>query len=68
VVDFYVDLHTAFSIVALLARVRSGGSDRQVEIPMLATTLAISPLQTSEYFGTGQNLQPLGSAHPSNAP
>ena len=35
---------------------------------MFATTLAISALQTSEYFGTGKNPQPLGSAHPRNAP
>jgi crotonobetainyl-CoA:carnitine CoA-transferase CaiB-like acyl-CoA transferase len=35
---------------------------------MFAATLAISALQTSEYFGTGRNPVKLGSAHPRNAP
>ena len=68
VVDFAAGLYAAFSIAALLARVRSGGPGGQIDIPMFATTLAISALQTSEYFGTGKNPQALGSAHPRNAP
>jgi crotonobetainyl-CoA:carnitine CoA-transferase CaiB-like acyl-CoA transferase len=35
---------------------------------MFGTTLAISALQTSEFFGTGRNPRKLGSAHPRNAP
>jgi crotonobetainyl-CoA:carnitine CoA-transferase CaiB-like acyl-CoA transferase len=35
---------------------------------MVGATIAISALQTSEYFGTGQNPRKLGSAHPRNAP
>jgi formyl-CoA transferase len=35
---------------------------------MLGVCLAISALQTSEYFGTGKDPLPLGSAHPRNAP
>src|SRR5258706_255127 len=43
-------------------------ADVLIDVPMLATTLAIAALQTSEYFGTGQDPKPLGSAHPRNAP
>jgi crotonobetainyl-CoA:carnitine CoA-transferase CaiB-like acyl-CoA transferase len=35
---------------------------------MLDCLLAASALQTSEYWGTGRDPQPLGSAHPRNAP
>ena len=35
---------------------------------MFGCTLAISALQTSEYFGTGSSPKKLGSAHPRNAP
>ena len=66
--DFASGLSAAYSIAALLARVRAGGAGGHIDVPMFATTLAISALQTSEYFGTGRNPRKLGSAHPRNAP
>jgi crotonobetainyl-CoA:carnitine CoA-transferase CaiB-like acyl-CoA transferase len=51
-----------------VAHVRGGGEGVHIDVPMLATTLAIGALQTSEYFGTGRDPKPLGSAHPRNAP
>jgi formyl-CoA transferase len=35
---------------------------------MLGATLGIAALQTSEFFGSGRDPMPLGSAHPRNAP
>jgi len=67
-VDFTAGLYAAFTIAAVLARVRAGGPGAQVDIPMFGTTIAVSALQTSEYFGTGRNPGKLGSAHPRNAP
>ena len=66
--DFASGLYAAYSIAALLARVRAGGPGGHIDVPMFAATLAISALQTSEYFGTGRNPRKLGSAHPRNAP
>lgn len=67
-VDFGAGLYAAFTIAALIARVRAGGAGGQVDVPMFATTIGMSALQTSEYFGTGRNPRKLGSAHPRNAP
>lgn len=66
--DFASGLYAAYSIAALIARVRDGGPGGHIDVPMFAATLAISALQTSEYFGTGRNPVKLGSAHPRNAP
>ena len=66
--DFASGLYAAFSIAALLYRVKAGGEGGHIDIPMFGATLAISALQTSEYFGTGVNPKKLGSAHPRNAP
>ncbi|OWT56783.1 CaiB/BaiF CoA transferase family protein [Candidimonas nitroreducens] len=66
--DFTAGLYGAFSIAAMLARVRAGGLGGHIDVPMFSTTLAIAALQTSEYFGTGRNPRKLGSAHPRNAP
>lgn len=66
--DFTAGLYGAFSIAAMLARVRAGGAGGHIDVPMFSTTLAIAALQTSEYFGTGRNPRKLGSAHPRNAP
>ncbi len=66
--DFAAGLYAAFSIAAMVARVRSGGPGGTIDVPMFATTIAIAALQTSEYFGTGKNPRKLGSAHPRNAP
>ena len=68
IADFTAGLYAAFSIAAMIARVRSGGPGGHIDVPMFATTLAIAALQTSEYFGTGRNPRKLGSAHPRNAP
>ena len=67
-VDFGAGLYGAFAIASLLARVRAGGAGGCIDVPMFATTIAMSALQTSEYFGTGRNPRKLGSAHPRNAP
>jgi crotonobetainyl-CoA:carnitine CoA-transferase CaiB-like acyl-CoA transferase len=67
-VDFGAGLYGAFAIASLLARVRAGGPGGCIDVPMFATTIAMSALQTSEYFGTGRNPRKLGSAHPRNAP
>ena len=67
-VDFGAGLYAAYTIAAMLARVRAGGPGGMVDVPMFATTIAMSALQTSEYFGTGRNPKKLGSAHPRNAP
>ncbi|MGE3773354.1 MAG: CaiB/BaiF CoA transferase family protein [Gammaproteobacteria bacterium] len=66
--DFASGLYAAYSIAALLSRVRAGGAGGHIDVPMFGATLAISALQTSEYFGTGENPRKLGSAHPRNAP
>lgn len=66
--DFASGLYAAYAITAMLNRVRSGGPGGTLDVPMFAATLAISALQTSEYFGTGRNPRKLGSAHPRNAP
>ena len=66
--DFASGLYAAYSIAAMVARVRAGGPGGMVDVPMFAATLGISALQTSEYFGTGNNPRKLGSAHPRNAP
>jgi crotonobetainyl-CoA:carnitine CoA-transferase CaiB-like acyl-CoA transferase len=66
--DFASGLYAAYSIASLIARVRAGGPGGAIDVPMFAATLAVSALQTSEYFGTGRNPVKLGSAHPRNAP
>lgn len=66
--DFASGLYAAYAIAARLAQVRAGGSGGTIDVPMFGTTLAISALQTSEFFGTGRNPRKLGSAHPRNAP
>lgn len=68
VADFTAGLYGAFAIAALVARVRAGGPGGHIDVPMLGTSLAIGALQTSEFFGTGRDPRPLGSAHPRNAP
>ncbi len=67
-VDFGAGLYAAYAIAASLARVRAGGPGACIDVPMFATTIAMSALQTSEYFGTGRNPAKLGSAHPRNSP
>src|SRR3712207_9581300 len=66
--DFTTGLYGAFAVAALIARVRSGGRGGHVDMSMLGASLAISALQTSQYFGSGKDPTRLGSAHPRNAP
>jgi crotonobetainyl-CoA:carnitine CoA-transferase CaiB-like acyl-CoA transferase len=66
--DFGAGLYAAYTIAAVLNRVARGGEGAFIDVSMLGANLGISALQTSEYFGTGQNPKALGSAHPRNAP
>jgi crotonobetainyl-CoA:carnitine CoA-transferase CaiB-like acyl-CoA transferase len=66
--DFASGLYGAFAIAAALREVEKTGVGAHIDIPMLGATLGIAALQTSEYFGKGENPKPLGSAHPRNAP
>lgn len=68
VADFAAGLYGAFTIAAALHAARVTGRGARLDVPMLGATLGIAALQTSEYFGSGQDPKPLGSAHPRNAP
>ena len=66
--DFSAGLYGAFAISAALRTAATTGMGTHLDIPMLGATLGIAALQTSEYFGSGVDPKPLGSAHPRNAP
>lgn len=66
--DFSAGLYAAFSIAAALRTAAASGVGTHLDVPMLGATLGIAALQTSEYFGSGVDPKPLGSAHPRNAP
>lgn len=66
--DFTAGLYAAYSILAAVMEVRRTGVGARIDCSMLGCTLGISALQISEYFGTGNPPQRLGSAHPRNAP
>jgi crotonobetainyl-CoA:carnitine CoA-transferase CaiB-like acyl-CoA transferase len=66
--DFSTGLYAAFSIASALLRAEKEGHGQYIDISLLGSTLGVSALQTSEYFGTGQSPRKLGSAHPRNAP
>lgn len=66
--DFSAGLYAALSITASLRAVQSTGRGAHLDVPMLGATLGIAALQTSEFFGSGIDPKPLGSAHPRNAP
>jgi formyl-CoA transferase len=68
IADFSAGLYAGFSIVAALRQAEATGTGTHLDVPMLGATLGIAALQTSEYFGSGKDPQPLGSAHPRNAP
>ena len=68
VADFSAGLYAAFGIVSALRRAQATGEGTHLDVPMLGATLGIAALQTSEFFGSGRNPAPLGSAHPRNAP
>jgi succinate--hydroxymethylglutarate CoA-transferase len=68
VADFTAGLYAAYAILAAVMEVRRTGIGTQIDCSMLGCMLGISALQVSEYFGNGRPPQPLGSAHPRNAP
>lgn len=66
--DFSAGLYAAYSVVCALREVERSGQGTHIDVPMLGATLGIAALQTSEFFGSGKDPVPLGSAHPRNAP
>lgn len=66
--DFSAGLYAAYSVVCALREVEQSGLGTHIDVPMLGATLGIAALQTSEFFGSGKDPVPLGSAHPRNAP
>lgn len=68
VCDFSAGLYAAFSIVSALRMAEKSGEGTHIDVSMLGATLGIAALQTSEYFGSGNNPKKMGSAHPRNAP
>lgn len=66
--DFVAGLYATVSVLAALEQRRQQQRSIHVDCPMLSSLLAVSALQTSQYWGTGQPPSPLGSAHPRNAP
>lgn len=66
--DFSTGLYAAYAIASALLKVRNGGAGTHIDASMFGATLAVAALQTSEYFGSGNDPKRLGSAHPRNAP
>lgn len=66
--DFATGLYGALAVTAAIRQREISGEGVFIDVPMLGTSLAVAALQTSEYFGSGQNPRKLGSAHPRNAP
>jgi len=66
--DFVSGLYGAFAVSTALRQVDKTGQGQHIDVAMLGATLAVAALQTSEYFGTGNDPKKLGSAHPRNAP
>ncbi|MBS0548845.1 MAG: CoA transferase [Proteobacteria bacterium] len=68
IADFATGLYAVLSAVAWLPSVRETGRSIHLDTPMLDCMLAISALQTSEYWGSGHSPEMLGTRHPRNAP
>jgi len=66
--DFVAGLYAAYATLAAVMTARATGQGAHVDCAMMGALLGIAQLQTSEFFGTGRVPQPLGSAHPRNAP
>ncbi|UQG55159.1 MULTISPECIES: CoA transferase [unclassified Marinobacter] len=66
--DFSAGLYSAYAVAAALYKRNRTGRGRHIDCSMLGSMIGVAALQTSEYFGTGQSGQRLGSAHPRNAP
>jgi succinate---hydroxymethylglutarate CoA-transferase len=68
IADFATGLYAVLTAVAWLPSVRGTGRSIHLDTPMLDCMLAISALQTSEYWGSGKSPEMLGTRHPRNAP
>ncbi|MGX1769997.1 CaiB/BaiF CoA transferase family protein [Dietzia sp. NPDC055343] len=68
VADFVTGLYTAMSIIAWLPVAVRESRGVHLEASMFDCVMAISALQTSEYWGSGRDPIALGTAHPRNAP
>jgi formyl-CoA transferase len=66
--DFGTALYAAFAITCALRKAAHAGTGEHIDVSMLGASLGMAALQTSEYFGTGQDPAKLGSAHPRSAP
>jgi crotonobetainyl-CoA:carnitine CoA-transferase CaiB-like acyl-CoA transferase len=66
--DFCTAVFAALSSVIALRQAEQTGRGSNVDCSMLSCMLAISALQTSEFWGTNVPPQRLGSGHPRNAP
>ncbi len=66
--DFCAGLYAGYTILAKLMQARSTGVGGHIDCSMLGSLLGVAALQTSQYFGTGEAPEALGSAHPRNAP
>lgn len=61
-------LYAASGIQGALLGVRRGAPGQFIDVSMLASLLAISALQTAEFFGTGKDPVKRGSAHAYSGP
>lgn len=61
--DFVAGLYGAYSCVSAVLECQRTGEGSYIDCSMLGGLLGVSALQTSEYFGTGQDPQALGTAH-----
>ena len=68
IADFVTGLYAAMSVIAWLPVARRESRGVHLEAPMFDCAMAVSALQTSEYWGSGIDPVALGSAHPRNAP
>jgi len=66
--DYTSGTYAAFTCMVALRRAQCTGEPSRVDVPMLSCMLAMSGLQTSEYWGTGVPPRRRGSGHPQNAP
>ncbi|WP_415402173.1 CaiB/BaiF CoA transferase family protein [Tateyamaria sp. SN3-11] len=66
--DFCAGLYAGYTVLAKLMQARETGQGGHIDCSMLGSLLGVAALQTSQYFGTREAPEALGSAHPRNAP